>query len=110
MAGSRSPAVLGIVLADLHSRLAGSLVLYLRPLRDEDKAAALRLQARQRGMEMSAEVGVYLLRRCPRDMAALFSLLDVLDRATLAAQRKLTVPFVKEVLRQMASTAVVEEP
>jgi len=98
MAGSHSPAAVGIVLADLRSRVAGGIVLQLRALDDSEKAEALRLQARQRGMEMPEEVAAYLLRRCPRDMTALFTLLDVLDQASLAAQRRLTVPFVKEVL------------
>lgn len=98
MSGPQSPAAIGIVLPDLRSRLAGGLVLQLRALPDEDKASALRLQARQRGMEMPEEVAAYLLRRCPRDMNALFNLLEVLDRASLAAQRKLTIPFVKTVL------------
>jgi len=99
MAGARGPAVLGIALADLRSRLAGGLVLQLQLLSDEDKADALRLQARRRGMAMPAEVAVYLLRRCPRDMHALFALLDRLEHDSLAAQRRLTVPFVKEVLQ-----------
>ena len=99
MAGSYSPAAIAIGLADLRSRLAAGLVLQLRALDDQDKAGALRLQARQRGLEMPDEVAAYLLRRCPRDMAALFALLDLLDQASLAAQRKLTIPFVKEVLQ-----------
>jgi DnaA family protein len=100
MAGNRSPAAVPIELPDLRTRLAAGLVLQLRALDDRDKAEALRLQARGRGMVMPKEVADYLLRRCPRDMAALFVLLDVLDQASLAAQRKLTVPFVKEVLQQ----------
>jgi DnaA family protein len=47
---------------------------------------------------MPDETASYLLRRLPRDMPALFDLLDQLDEASLAAQRKLTVPFVKSVL------------
>ena len=74
-------------------------MVQLRGLDDQGKAEALRLQARQRGMDMPEEVAGYLLRRSPRDMTALFALLDMLDQASLAAQRKLTVPFVKEVLR-----------
>ena len=98
MSGSHSPAAIGIDLPDLRTRLAAGLVLQLRGLDDQGKAAALRLQARQRGMEMPEEVAGYLLRRSPRDMTALFALLDILDQASLAAQRKLTIPFVKEVL------------
>ncbi|MGC8519703.1 MAG: HdaA/DnaA family protein, partial [Steroidobacteraceae bacterium] len=37
-------------------------------------------------------------RRFPRDMAQLYALLDTLDEAALAAQRRLTVPFIREVL------------
>jgi len=98
MAGLHSPVGLDIALADLRSRVAGGLVLQIQPLNDEGKADALRLRARRRGMEMSEEVAVYLLRRSPRDMTALFGLLETLDQASLAAQRKLTIPFVKEVL------------
>lgn len=99
VSGLHSPAALGIALADLRSRLAGGLVMQLQPLGDEEKAEALRLRARQRGMEMAEEVAAYLLRRCRRDMTALFALLEELDQASLAAQRKLTIPFVKETLR-----------
>lgn len=98
MAGRYGPAALNIALADLRSRVAGALVLQLQLLSDAEKAAALRLQAEERGMEMPEEVALYLLRRCPRDMPGLFALLEVLDQASLAAQRKLTIPFVREIL------------
>jgi DnaA family protein len=38
------------------------------------------------------------LRRRGRDLATLTGLLDVLDRASLAAQRKITVPFLRQTL------------
>ncbi|MEK7322433.1 MAG: DnaA regulatory inactivator Hda [Pseudomonadota bacterium] len=98
MAARGNPASLPLSLPDLRSRLAWSLVLQLHELSDDDKAEALRIQARQRGMEMPVEVAVFLLRRCRREMHALFELLELLDHASLAAQRKLTVPFVKSVL------------
>lgn len=98
MAARGNPATLALNLPDLRSRLAWGLVLQLHELNDDDKAAALRMQARQRGMDMPVEVAVFLLRRCRREMHALFQLLELLDHASLAAQRKLTVPFVKSVL------------
>jgi DnaA family protein len=58
----------------------------------------LQLRARQRGFELPDDVAHYLLRRAPRDPASLFALLDRLDYASLAAQRKLTIPFVRELL------------
>ncbi len=45
---------------------------------------------------MTEEVANYLLTRFPRDMHSLFALLDRLDTATLAAQRRLTIPFLRD--------------
>lgn len=87
---------LGLQLPDLSSRLTWGFVFHLQALSDDDKLAALRLRAEARGMALPDEVSAYLIRRCPRDMAHLFALLDDLDAASLAAQRKLTVPFVRE--------------
>lgn len=98
VAASGNPAALALHLPDLRSRLAWGLVLQLHELAEDDKAAALCLQARRRGMEMPADVAAFLMRHCRRDTASLFAVLDDLDHATLAAQRKLTVPFVKSVL------------
>ena len=59
---------------------------------------ALQLRAKGRGMEMSDEVAKFILSRAPRDTNDLFHLLDHLDDASLQQQRKLTIPFVKDVL------------
>jgi DnaA family protein len=99
VAGEASPGSLGIGLPDLVSRLGWGPVYQLQRLNDEQKAEALRLRAAQRGMEMPPEVASYLLNRAPRDMQALFALLDELDEVSLAAQRKLTIPFVREIIR-----------
>jgi DnaA-homolog protein len=52
-----------------------------------------------RGLELPVETWHWLQRRFPRDMRTLYELLDTLDVAALAAQRRLTVPFIREVLR-----------
>ena len=93
-----APAQLRIGLPDLLSRLGWGVVYQLKALDDSQRMQALQLRAQQRGCEMPDETASYLLRRLPRDMSALFDLLDRLDQASLAAQRKLTVPFVKSVL------------
>jgi DnaA family protein len=95
MAARGNPATVGLKLADLATRLAAGLVYQLQPLSDKEKIAALRLRAQQRGLEMTEEVANYLLTRFPRDMHSLFALLDRLDIATLAAQRRLTIPFLR---------------
>jgi DnaA family protein len=93
-----APAQLDIGLPDLVSRLGAGPVYQLQTLNDEQSLAAMRLRARQRGFDLPEETGRYLLRRLPRDLPALMTLLERLDTASLAAKRKLTVPFVKSVL------------
>jgi DnaA family protein len=93
-----SPAALDIGLADLQSRLGWGPVFQLQPLNDESKRQALQQRAAARGVELEDEVADYLMKRCPRDMASLFTLLEGLDEASLAAQRRLTIPFVRDYL------------
>jgi DnaA-homolog protein len=98
MSGAVPPAALGFKLADLASRLNGGLVLTLQPLDEAEQIAALQLRAQLRGFELPEETAVFLLRRLPRNMTALCAFLDQLDEASLIAQRRLTVPFVKSVM------------
>ncbi len=93
-----SPAGLALELADLASRLSWGPVFQLESLNDDEKRAALQLRARRRGLIMAEEVADYLLKRGPRDMDSLFTLLNRLDEASLVAQRRLTIPFVRELL------------
>lgn len=95
LAAHGNPAALGLKLPDLATRLAAGLVYQLQPLSDEEKISALRLRAQRRGMEMGEDVARYLLNRYPRDLHSLFALLDKLDAAALAAQRRLTIPFLR---------------
>ncbi|WP_079201295.1 DnaA regulatory inactivator Hda [Pseudomonas sp. CC6-YY-74] len=98
LAASRSPRELPVKLADLQSRLTLALVFQLQSLSDEDKLRALQLRASRRGLHLSDEVGRFILTRGERSMSALFELLERLDQASLQAQRKLTIPFLKEIL------------
>lgn len=95
VAGNAVPGALGIALPDLLSRLGWGPVFQLQPLGDNEKSGALRMRARQRGMELPVEVADYLLNHASRDMHDLVELLDRLDEGSLAAQRKLTIPFVR---------------
>jgi len=90
----------GFALADLESRLAQLSAFRLRPLAEQDRATALKLRARHRGLELPDDTARYLLTRSRRDMASLYALLDRLDAEALRAQRRLTVPFVRQVLEQ----------
>lgn len=98
VAGAQAPAGLGLALPDLVSRLSWGPVYQLRPLGDEQKLEALRQRARARGFSLPAEVGRYLLHHVSRDTKNLFELLERMDHASLAAQRKLTIPFVRDLI------------
>lgn len=96
-----APVSLTLTLADLVSRLKAMLVLQLKPLNDSDKLIALQLRAEHLGLDLPAEVGLYLLSHFERDFRQLLVLLSHLDHASLRAQRKLTIPFVKQVVKQV---------
>ena len=95
---SVNPNEMKVSFADLASRLVWGPVYKLNDLEDEDKAQAIQVHAKARGLEVADEVCSYLLKRFPRDLDKLISLLDELDKQSLAQQRKITVPFVKSVL------------
>lgn len=98
VSGESGPSASGFGLPDLASRLAWGAVFRLQALGDEDKLKALQLRAAHRGIDLPEDTARYLLRRLPRDMAQLCSWLDRLDTASLAAQKRLTIPFVRQVL------------
>jgi DnaA family protein len=84
---------------DLRTRLALGLVLEVLPLADADKPQALAVYARERGFRLSEEVIGYLLAHGRRDMPSLVAALAALDRASLATQRGVTVPLLRQWLQ-----------
>lgn len=100
LAARSAPAAVGFALADLRSRAAAAAVYRLEPLGEEQRLEALRLHAAGRGIELEPVVAQYLLHRVGREMADLTRWLDCLDSASLRAQRRLTVPFVRELLER----------
>lgn len=83
-------------LADLKSRLQWGLTYEVEELADDDKILVLQKRANEKQLALSYDVASYLLTRVSRDMQYLIELLDKLDYASLAEQRKLTIPFVKK--------------
>lgn len=92
------PRQLPIALPDLRSRLGWGAVFQVNPLQDDDKLQALRLRARIRGFDLPEEAARYLLHHGSRNMTDLCLALDQLDKASLTAQRKITIPFIKQAL------------
>lgn len=99
---SGMPASLSIQLPDLVSRLEQSVRFTLDVLDETGKRQVLLRRARQRGLELDDTAMDYLFTRVSRDLHALSQILDRLDHASLAAQRRLTVPFIKTVLNPVA--------
>ena len=92
------------VLKDWRSRAQSCVVYQLRDLDDQGRIEALQLRAGQRGLQLPYETSEYLLKRMPRDLPSLFEILDTLDEASLVAQRRLTIPFIREALERHAKT------
>jgi DnaA family protein len=87
-----------VQLADLRSRLTWGIVYQLAQPNDADKALILQFRATRRGLTLSPGVASYIVNRAPRAMPRLLEVLDRLDKASLAQQRALSIPFVKAAL------------
>ncbi|MCX7097450.1 MAG: DnaA regulatory inactivator Hda [Methylococcales bacterium] len=97
-----APKKIAIQLPDLKTRFNWGLSLKIQPLSDTDRITALIFKAGQMGFEISPQAGRFLLSHYDRDLSSLWSLLTKLDKASLAAKRKLTIPFLKQILGAVA--------
>lgn len=96
---SVAPDNLEVNLADLGSRLRSADRVYLGPFDDEARIDFMRRIAKLRGLEISSDVGKFILRRSKRDMQEIEALVEKLEAETMKQHRKLSIPFVKEILR-----------
>ncbi|MGB1457692.1 DnaA regulatory inactivator Hda [Spongiibacter marinus] len=92
------PDQLAIELPDLASRLQSFSVYRLSELSEDERIAALCHRAQIMGLDINEALAEFIYRRCQRDLKALFDVLNELDRHSLARQRRLTIPFVKEIM------------
>lgn len=92
------PRGLAFSLPDLASRMSWGVIYQLHELQDEDKLAALDRRAKERHMPMPAEVLQYIFSRHSRDLQSLLDVLDKLDQLSLVEKRRLTIPFVRQVM------------
>jgi DnaA family protein len=98
-----APAQCGIMLPDLVSRLSACAQVPLKPLTDAQRRETLRQRAQARGLTLDDAVLDWLFARIQRDLGSLTALLDRLDRESLAAQRRITVPFLRQLLGSEAT-------
>jgi len=97
------PAQIGIALPDLVSRLSACAQGPLKPLDDAERREVLRTRAQARGIELDDAALDWLFARAQRDLGSLAALLDQLDRASLAAKRRITLSFLRDWLSARAS-------
>ncbi|WP_031434861.1 DnaA regulatory inactivator Hda [Methylomarinum vadi] len=92
------PKYLPFQLPDLKTRMSWGLTLKLQAMNDEQLVKALSHKAKYMGFDIAENVGAFLLSHYARDLPALWLLLKKIDHATLAAKRKLTIPFLKQIM------------
>jgi len=106
--GNRPVYQLGLLLPDLVSRLQWGLNWHLKEPSEEQKLDILIHSATKKGFHLPPAVGLYLLTHYDRNLNHLMRILDVLDRASLEAQRNnISIPFVKETLKPILEGSVL---
>lgn len=98
ISGGCSSTTLPIELPDLRSRLSWGLVFQINELCDAGKITTLQSHARSKGFELTDSTCQYLITHYSRSMVDLLAHLSTLDHASLAAKRKITIPFIKSTL------------
>jgi len=101
VSGSSAPKYLDMR-QDLVTRLGWGLVYQIHELSEEEKIHALKQHATSSGFHLSQDVCLYLLRHGRRDLSSLMLIIDALDRYSLANQRHITVPLLRELLQVSA--------
>lgn len=109
--GVHAPAHLALHLPDLRSRLGQCTQIFLNELSDEGRAAVLLARAQQRGLHLESTAIDWLLAHSVRDLSVLLEMLDHLDRASLAAKRRITLPFLRSIYtKHYAKQADAKKP
>lgn len=98
VSSNKSPRQVDCALEDLRSRLQLANVFQLQPLDDDGCALMLQTKAKQKGLELSDELVAFVLARSARGLPNLLAVLDQLDAASWHEKRRITIPFVKQVM------------
>src|SRR5439155_20205658 len=94
----RPPVRWATALPDLRSRLLAMPSVEVMPPDDALIGAVLLKLFADRQLTVGEEVVIYMLHHMERSFAAASRLVAALDAAALAAQRRITVPLVRQVL------------
>lgn len=100
ISSTENPLSSSVELPDLKSRLSWGLEFRLSEISDEQKIQVLQSDAHQRGFELSDDVGRYLITRVDRNLDHLMQLLKRIDEFSLTEQRRVTIPFIRELIHK----------
>ena len=98
VASHDSPKGINFFLPDLASRFSMSLIHRLEMLSEIEILSAIQMHAEVRGFNLPKESVNYLLKRVERNVGSLIDIIEILDYESLSKQRKLTIPFIKNIL------------
>ena len=76
-----------------------SIVHQLKNLSETEIISAIQVHADIRGFNLPIESANYLLKRVERNVSSLMEIIKILDYESLSKQRKLTIPFIKNILQ-----------
>ena len=90
-------------LIDLHSRLFSDKIYSISDLSDEDKINLMISRCSEKGLEVSEKVLNYIMNNCSRDLYFLCAFINSLDYASLSTKRRVTIPFIKQAIKNLSS-------
>lgn len=102
LTGREAPARWSVQLPDLRSRLAAVTAARIDAPDDDMMQAVLIKLFADRQISVSPDVISYLIRHMDRTFATARALVDIADRESLAGQRSVTVPLVKDLLTRIS--------
>lgn len=98
LSASCPPHFLDIQLPDLKTRMSWGLTLKLNSLTDDQQLQALIYKAAALGFDIPNNVGRFIITHYARDHASTWAILDKVEQATLIAKRKISIPFLKQIM------------
>ena len=99
MASKKTPKGLNFLIPDLASRFSLGLLFKINPLDDDELVVAIQYHANARGFDLPDDSAQFIMKRTVRSVTSLMDILDILEYESLSSQRKLTIPFIKSVLK-----------
>ncbi|AHF01469.1 chromosomal replication initiator protein DnaA [Thiomicrospira aerophila AL3] len=99
LSGTLPMALWPMSVPELRDAMFSLLPVKLTPLQEsDDLVLALQRHAMIKGFELPKDVANFLIKRFSTNLEELLAVLQMLEQATLAEQRRLTLPFTKLVL------------